>query len=77
MGVLLSFLSPLVLAQKSDTVMGGRLGICCFVLYTHNTVVWWPWARRSAQLSPLPDSDCEKITHQGGNGVGCGLGVAS
>lgn len=40
MGALLSVPLTLVLVQKSDTVMGGGVGICCFISHAHSTVVW-------------------------------------
>lgn len=40
MGALLSVPLTLVLVQKSDTVMGGGLGVCCFIFHAHSTVVW-------------------------------------
>lgn len=40
MGALLSVPLTLVLVQKSDTVMGGGVGACCFISHAHSTVVW-------------------------------------
>lgn len=40
MGALLSVPHTLVLVQKSDTVMGGGVGACCFISHAHSTVVW-------------------------------------
>lgn len=40
MGALLSVPLTLVLVQKSDTVMGGGLGVCCIIFHAHSTVVW-------------------------------------